>query len=275
MSSHYSIVKFVPDPVANESVNIGVVAFSETESRAEFVKSWVRARHLGGAAANALQSFAEEFQAKQFALFRKDGTLSPESLKHDLRRWSNCIQFTELRGSLKGVDALFPDLVAMYLKDTPSLVKPKIISKRQVVAQVFDAFERGVTEELGSDARSLLKRKYSVEGAFSDHSYDVAIANGQLYGAALGFSFMVAETHSFRKEIDAAAFAVEDLKAADKHLPIAIAYAAPNGKNDAFDRAKRVFVSLGAEFLPSNQLDDWTRATARRIPLGGAKQSHN
>jgi DUF3037 family protein len=47
---HYSLIRYVPRPVAEEFVNVGVVAVSDTgdEASVEFTDDWTRARALGG-----------------------------------------------------------------------------------------------------------------------------------------------------------------------------------------------------------------------------------
>jgi hypothetical protein len=47
---HYSLIRYVPRPVAEEFVNVGVVAVSDSgdEAAVEFTDDWTRARALGG-----------------------------------------------------------------------------------------------------------------------------------------------------------------------------------------------------------------------------------
>ena len=40
MTSFYSVVRYVPDPIAEEAINIGVVAFKEGKLRFRFVEDW-------------------------------------------------------------------------------------------------------------------------------------------------------------------------------------------------------------------------------------------
>ena len=48
MSTQFSIIRFVPDVIANESINVGVIAMSGQNVKIQFINSWHRARALGG-----------------------------------------------------------------------------------------------------------------------------------------------------------------------------------------------------------------------------------
>ncbi len=44
MASRYSIIQYVPNPIADERINIGIVAFNDQLVKTRFVKSWKRVR---------------------------------------------------------------------------------------------------------------------------------------------------------------------------------------------------------------------------------------
>ena len=48
MTSYYTVVRYVPDVVRDERVNIGVIVFSDNEKRSQFLKNWGRVKSLGG-----------------------------------------------------------------------------------------------------------------------------------------------------------------------------------------------------------------------------------
>ena len=47
MVSRYSIIQYVPNPIADERINIGVVAFNEDAVRTHFLSNWERVRYFG------------------------------------------------------------------------------------------------------------------------------------------------------------------------------------------------------------------------------------
>ena len=44
MTAYYSVIRFVPDPVADESINIGIAAFSGSTVQLLFAEDFERAR---------------------------------------------------------------------------------------------------------------------------------------------------------------------------------------------------------------------------------------
>lgn len=47
MASRYSIVQYVPNPITDEWINIGVVAFDDNDVRVQFVNNWGRVQAFG------------------------------------------------------------------------------------------------------------------------------------------------------------------------------------------------------------------------------------
>ena len=59
MPSRYSIIQYVPNPIADERINIGVLAFDENLVKVSFLKNWQRVKDFGGENIDFLQDFAE------------------------------------------------------------------------------------------------------------------------------------------------------------------------------------------------------------------------
>lgn len=47
MSAYYTVVQYVPDPVTDERVNIGVIAFDRGVVRSRFLRNWRRIQQFG------------------------------------------------------------------------------------------------------------------------------------------------------------------------------------------------------------------------------------
>ncbi len=48
MASFYTVVQYVPDPVTDERVNIGVIVAAEDTVQSRFLSNWRRVKQFGG-----------------------------------------------------------------------------------------------------------------------------------------------------------------------------------------------------------------------------------
>lgn len=270
MTTQYTVIKFVPDPVANESINIGLLAMSNDESRVHFLTDWRRARALGPKSAGYLPEFAREFQQRQEELFSTGKVWTVDALKTYCEKWRHVVQFEPPRASLRALDALFPQLIRLYLKE--GSVRAKAPSRRTAASAVYVAVTSALQRRYGQPGAGLVKRGFELRGKLDSHPYDVAIVNGATYGAALGMSFASGSSATIRREIDALAFAVEDVRSIQSNVPIAVAYVA-DGDRENVRRASRIFRALNATFLPHDRVTSWAQSAAKGVPreaLGNA-----
>lgn len=119
MPSTYSIIQYVPNPLADERINIGVLAFDNREVRVYFVRNWERVRYFSGQNTSSIKDFAARMRksAKSGLLFPGDenNELSKsERLERVAKSWMNSIQFTEPRGSLKDLERVFEDAIKSF-----------------------------------------------------------------------------------------------------------------------------------------------------------------
>ena len=42
MSARYSVLQYLPDPLAGESINVGLIAWNENRVRTRFLRDWKR-----------------------------------------------------------------------------------------------------------------------------------------------------------------------------------------------------------------------------------------
>lgn len=119
--SHYSVIYFVPDVMADERINIGVVACSGENVRAKFLSRWGRVQSFANDRdLTFLKEFVDgvvEWTGKGLILpgDRNDRPII-ERLREISRGWKNSIQFTEPRGSLSDLDSCLADCVRVFLK---------------------------------------------------------------------------------------------------------------------------------------------------------------
>lgn len=123
MASRYSVIQYVPNPIADERINIGVIVFDEKIIKVHFLRSWERVKAFGKEDIRFLRDFARRMgeASKNGLLFPNDDPNNGQSRVDRLRKvsrgWINSIQFTEPRGSLENVDSLFKEAINTYLVD--------------------------------------------------------------------------------------------------------------------------------------------------------------
>lgn len=121
MGSSYSIIQYVPNPISEERINIGVMAFDDEAVKVKFLTRWDRVSCFASMAdLPSLKEFASEMEkvTRQGLLFPGDvlnQTPNHERLINVVHGWANSIQFTEPRRSLETVDDLLADIQETYL----------------------------------------------------------------------------------------------------------------------------------------------------------------
>src|SRR4051812_35427524 len=123
MATRYSVIQYVPDPVADERVNIGVVAFSDDDVRVRFLANWDRVRHFGLTDVRFLKDFARRLggavSAEPFLPLSigQRTTIDAKRIAEIAGEWVNGIQFTEPRASLSSVEELIAEVAQRFLAD--------------------------------------------------------------------------------------------------------------------------------------------------------------
>ncbi|MGC8541996.1 MAG: DUF3037 domain-containing protein [Phycisphaerae bacterium] len=259
--SYYSIVRYVPDPIKAECANFGV--FVVTGGRAKFhsIKEWSRLRAFGGEDVAFLKDFVRD--AREIS---DEGTVRRLASK-----WRNSIQFTELRPSLMDNESLLVYATRTFLAETvPAELGYR--RKADVVKKARRIILGALEDRVGSLADVFLKSKYSVQGETGKHTFDLAAANGHPYFLAQAISFEIADEREIEKQVDAAAWAIEDVRKQLAELPIGVVTLPPKvtGERDnVYANAKKIFVNLNADALDEAALPAWAQQAAAKVPLGG------
>ena len=273
MASRYSIVQYVPNPIADERINIGVVAFDDNDVRVQFLNNWSRVQAFGREDIHFLRDFAKRmnFAASEGLLFpgdEPDGSPKHERLKKIARGWINSIQFTEPHGSLDNVENLLEDIAQTYLVN---LVSEKTKRNRQDAARITHSLIRKTLLSYNDRPalKEMLKNDFPVRGSHKKHKFDAVVANGQPYFAAHGISFEVQIPESLQ---DSLSWMIADVKESDSTFPIGIVALPPKQEwpdyeklNEMYQKTISTYRSLGAEVLPENQVQSWASQTIERV----------
>ncbi|BBC24870.1 DUF3037 domain-containing protein [Pseudanabaena sp. ABRG5-3] len=280
MASRYSVIQYVPNPIADERINIGVLVFDEKIVKVHFLRSWERVKCFGKEDIKFLRDFADRMKraSKKGLLFPNDDPNNEQSRVDRLRKvsrgWINSIQFTEPRGSLENVDSLFEDTINTYLVDeipTEQNVRDRQSAKRIVTSSVKNRLKKRFGKE---DADKLFKKDGSaiIKGVSDSHNFDVAVANGHPYLAAHGVSF---EIRTHKETLDALSWWIKDVKELDSSFPLAIVALPPKPEFpdysrlfDTYNHTKETYTNLGASVLGEEDLPDWTDHILEKVDIG-------
>lgn len=273
MASRYSIVQYVPNPIADERINIGVVAFDDNDVRVQFLNNWSRVQAFGREDIHFLRDFAKRmnFAASEGLLFpgdEPDGTPKHERLKKIARGWINSIQFTEPHGSLDNVENLLEDIAQTYLVN---VVPTKTKRNRQDAARITTSIIRKtlISYDDKPALKEMLKNDFPVKGSHKEHKFDAVVANGQPYFAAHGISFEVQIPESLQ---DSISWMISDVKESDPKLPIGIVALPPKQEWQDYEKLNEVYQTtistyrdLGAEVLQENEVQPWASQTIDKL----------
>lgn len=146
--------------------------------------------------------------------------------------------------------------------------------KSRVVAKVRRHLRNALLDRVGGNGLPLLKDDYPIAGQVKPHWFDLAIANGRPLYLADVVSFQGPSDRDVGRAIDAAAYAVEDVRrsTAFAALPVAVVVARRVGDDPAlYSAAERPFTDAGAVVVPDDQLAAW----ADRVAVGVASATAN
>ncbi|MCY7332992.1 MAG: DUF3037 domain-containing protein [Pseudanabaena sp. CAN_BIN31] len=278
MASRYSVIQYVPNPIADERINIGVIVFNEEIVKVHFLHSWERINSFAGEDTKFLRDFAKRMgeASKNGLLFPNDNPSSEQSRVERLRKvsrgWINSIQFTEPRGSLENIDNVFEDTINTYLVD--EIPTHQNMRDRQAAKRVVASSVRAVLKDrLGNRASEFFKKDADaiVKGSRSSHNFDVLVANGRPYLAAHGISF---EIRTHKETLDALSWWIEDVKQRDPDFPLAVVTLPPKLKDsgncqlhDTYEHTIETYANLGASVLLEEEVPAWTNQVLTKANL--------
>jgi hypothetical protein len=264
MPSHYSVIRYVPNPIADERINVGVVVFGEGRLLTRFISRWTRIKGFGGEEIGFLREFAREIALAQRNLVGLPQPWSEQTLARVSTRWRNSIQISEPRASLKDPDALLSEVADAFLRDVGPRHR-RARDKRWAVSIATHSFSVALRGRV-TNADDVLQHRVPIEGKFSSHVFDLVLANGRPMLAAEGLSFEGPDSDALRGEVDAIAWAVDDVrKGGRRRLPLGIVALPPKRATATFSRAEKTFRGLGADFVLEGNVDKWARMMTAKI----------
>ena len=286
MASKYCVVRYVPNPLTDERINVGVIAFDERKVLTRFLDRWNRVRHFADQDIEFLRHFADEITtatADQRQLgFGSTPTTLPGTLVETIAsRWINSVQLSEPRASLASVEQTLDEVAAVFLSEGAERARAfrdHRYARQYLRRGVREALEQRVDQEkltnVAPDRVEGLLAGREVRGNHQAHRFDVVIANGAIYGAGSGLSFEAREPkRSLQLAADAMAWSIDDVRQRDSKIPLAvvllppIASVAGDDVTRIYDQSMRIYRELRADVVAPNQVKVWAERVVSKIPL--------
>jgi len=269
--AYYSVVQYVPDATRGERVNIGVLATNQagTAAGAKFLHNWSRVRQFGREDISFLREFAQwvENQIKmQPSLFEPPPRRWNVDLLNQMgREWQNSIQLVPAKPSTLSMSDLVERMYERLVKE-PAPRQRGFRDKRSATHKAVRAVKRAVIERLQRpEAAERVKTREWIKGSLDEHRFDLVVQNEHPLVAAQGLSFEVPYSPEMEKDIDALAWAVDDISRTDLGPTVSIIALPPQGKSAEYDRARRIYEELGATFVLEHEIDPWAADVAAKL----------
>lgn len=268
MTTLYAVVRYVPDVFADERINIGVMVWGDGRVRSQFVRDWRRVERFGQRDVAYLREFAEWVTSEGGPLLPIDGAtrFGEDTVGRIAGRWGGSIQVSEPKPSMRSVDDTLRAVASRLLRDP----KPSQMSRDDREAAVREATQRirsSVETTLGREALEHVRAECDVPGVVGAHRFDVVVSNDNEtpLGIVRAMSFRVERAEALRQQVDALAWAAQDVRARVQQARIVAYVIPPLGASDAFEHACRTMHHLHIALRDAQTFSPWVDAVVRDL----------
>jgi hypothetical protein len=259
MVSFYSVLQYVPDPLADERVNVGVIAFDANTFQCQLLDDWRRVHSFGARSVTELRGAVRELEGELEQQAQESPGETKSRIDELARTWRHSIQMTVSRASTMAVSDLMVEMTGIMLKQSPIQRRPR--TKTAILAQARVSLERVL-----EDRRDLVRGRAPVPGRYINHEVDLAVVNGKVLLAAQAISFARAPSSTLEKDVSATAWVIEDVRQAEGAPQLAVIVGAPDDrKRGDFVTATKLFADMDAQVVPTEGVDSWAQELAPRL----------
>lgn len=117
MISYYCIVRYVPNPLIEEFVNVGVVTFGEGQVYVRFARDLQRAQQFGGRDVGFIREAETWLTAVAKAQLARETRLGASLLRPLAEEWANTIQLSRPRAAVLDPRELLDEVAKEYLQE--------------------------------------------------------------------------------------------------------------------------------------------------------------
>lgn len=269
MTTKFCVVRYLPHPLSGEMINVGLIAWGDGKIVTQFMKDWRRIKTFGHEDISFLQDFVGQIETStspnQLSPTVGPGQIDTKRLEELVANWSNSIQFSEPRTSLKSPEDVLREVGSIYLPGMPHR-QQRSRTRRTAARLALNSVSQVLIEERGPLSEDLVKKHHGIRGKFDEHQFDVAVANGRTFLAAQGLSFEKSFSREIQKDVDATAWAIDDIRKIQRTMPVAVLALPPRDSSKHFDQAKKTFRGLRADMVLESQMDAWVKRALKAVP---------
>jgi hypothetical protein len=261
VSSFYSVVQFVPDPIRDERMNFGVVVFDDDVVRCQFLRDWGRLSTFSQSDVSFLREFAESMQAAspgQPSLLADSPIWTPDAIREAAGRWMNSIQMTQPRASTLDTEALLPRMSERFLPQ-PIHRRRQFRDRRAAIGLARSNLGAALDAVSAPDKEIVIAQHVEIDGALGQHTFDLGLRNGRLLQGIQGISFEGHARNEMSREVDATAWTIDDVRKSNHDLAITVVALPPRTSSKSFDTARRIFDGLGARVVEEPDIESWAQ----------------
>jgi hypothetical protein len=276
MTSCYTVVQYLPHPLSEERINVGVIAWDEHGMSSRFVTNWHRVQAFGNEDIGYLREFVAKVERvtagrPQLSLLNPgEAPLTPSAIEKIVEAWRHSIQLTPVRGSLKDRLALLADVGPIYLTH-PSPEKYVPRGKRTAARIAAQSVLAAVTRRDPLAAKKMVKTNWIVPGKYDTHEFPVVVANGRALAAVEALSFEVRENRTLEWEMRSVLWACDDVRQKNSKIRLAVFAIEPRRPSALFERTTKVLRKLHINLVTENNVERWANrqvASELRAPHG-------
>lgn len=265
MTTLYSVIRYLPSTLSEESVNVGLLLVDGRSVKVRPLQEWDRLKCFAGREWKSVKRLLVDLKEAPTSLLDINPTDNAEALNKKLSHWQRSLQFSEMRGSLERSDALMQTLSSVFLRESAKNTLDVNGRRKVIVDNIYAAVQSAYAVRFDRKPIGLLKRDIKTAGKRTQHKVDVGIANGSLYAGAFAISFANSQENRQWRDTDAIAFALEDMTVDKTETPLAVLLDAPE-ENNASTRAKNLFGEFGAELLTMEEIQTWAQKAVAHVP---------
>jgi hypothetical protein len=263
--TRYTVIRYVPDPVRGESVNVGVFALDDEKAMCRFVDRYQRAAMLDSSHLKVLRDFERRLtmicrEVPETLMLQGLPTPGGPLMDYLVENWHNVIQFSPVRVSMESVEHTLDTAISVFLHDSPVPTESRRDNKKQLVRRARTALDRAVfREQLGATLH--VTPSPVVEGYLDAHEFDLGICSDSPLLALNAVSFNSKRVQQIEQDIDLAIYKTQDVA---KTLKVTLGLCAclpltmSTEVQTQFDRARRLCDKLRVDLVEESRLDDWS-----------------
>ena len=250
MPAYYTVVQCVPDPIADERINVGIVVFGDGRIRTRFLTDWSRVERFAQDDIGSVQEFVQQLEDATSGTVQGafDGpfgrrAVDETQLREMIDGFANNIQFSPPEPSLQDPDALLSELAGLFLKERRPrrpVGRSRQAAGRFAVRTVRAAFAELIGVRL---AEHYVQPSYTLAGRiFPRRKVDLAVKNGRVYSASEALSFEIKDVFELERQAHDAVHTLDDIRDTQPGIRLAVIALPPRKSLPGFRAAEERFL---------------------------------